>query len=227
METIKYKNYNIKIEQDDCPENPRAWDNMGTLYLNNYGSDDSIKHDEESMLVDILAEEEVTSYDQGWLQFNIDKARKNLEKYYLFLPVYKYEHGGVAYNTSGFSCGWDSGQAGFIVISKEDIRKIYNVKRISSRLKERVLSILESEVEIFSQYANGDVYGFTIEQDEFHDSCWGFFGDDHDASGLMATAQEIIDYHLAQKAKQKQAKIKQLIKNKVALIYRAAQLETI
>jgi len=29
---MRYKNYDIKIEQDECPDSPRNWDNLGTIF---------------------------------------------------------------------------------------------------------------------------------------------------------------------------------------------------
>lgn len=95
----------------------------------------------------------------------------------LYLPVYRYEHGGVVYATTPFSCPWDSGQTGYIYVSRPKVREEYNVKRISPQTRDKVLSVLRSEVETFSQWANGEVYGYI--NTETDDSCWGFFGIDH------------------------------------------------
>jgi len=38
---------------------------------------------------------------------------------FYWLPIFKYQHSGVRYNTTGFSCPWDSGKFGYIYISKE------------------------------------------------------------------------------------------------------------
>ena len=54
-------------------------------------------------------------YD-GW-----DEMETALEKKFdaVILPLYLYDHSGITMNTTGFSCGWDSGQVGFICISKK------------------------------------------------------------------------------------------------------------
>jgi len=94
------------------------------------------------------------------------------------LPVYAYIHGNVALNTTGFSCRFDSGQSGCIFITKEEVRRIFNVKRISPKLYEQVIESLKSEVKVYSQYLAGEVYGYRIfdDQDEEIESCWGFYG---------------------------------------------------
>lgn len=96
----------------------------------------------------------------------------------IWLPVYLYEHGGVAYNTTGFHCPWDSGQTGYIYVKKSKVRKEWDVKHISPRIKEVVLGCLKTEVKIFGAYINGDVFGYIVENEagEEIDSCWGFYG---------------------------------------------------
>ena len=78
----------------------------------------------------------------------------------IWLPVYKYNHSDIIYNTTGFSCPWDSGQCGYIFVTKEDVRKHYNVKRISKKLQQNIESILSAEVEIYSDWANGSSCDF-------------------------------------------------------------------
>jgi hypothetical protein len=79
---------------------------------------------------------------------------------------------------SPFSCPWDSGQVGYIYITREKIRSEYSAKRISKKLLERVRGYLVGEVKTYDMYLTGDVYGYTVEDSEGNDvdSCWGFFG---------------------------------------------------
>jgi len=84
-----------------------------------------------------------------------------------------------------FNDPWDSGQVGYIYATKEHIKKEYGVKRISKQLKAKVREILSAEIEEFSQYLNGEVYGFVhsklekCDHDHTHkehiNSCWGFY----------------------------------------------------
>lgn len=109
------------------------------------------------------------------------------------LPVYIYEHGGIALSLEPFSCPWDSGHAGYIWLAEDhgyDLTKITPEEICKNALKE------------FEQYLTGEVYGFVVEEREVMenpkpggpllatpwkhvDSCYGFFGDDHRASGLV------------------------------------------
>ena len=72
---------------------------------------------------------------------------KTLESYLdkaglIWLPIYKYDHGGITYNTTGFSCSFDSGQVGHIFEEKKNIKKEFNVKRVSQKLKNKILNRL-------------------------------------------------------------------------------------
>lgn len=60
-------------------------------------------------------------------------------------------------------------------------------KIVTAKLKERIEKILEVEVEMYTQYVEGNVYGFEIvdEDDNHIDSCYGFYGSDHKESGML------------------------------------------
>jgi hypothetical protein len=66
---------------------------------------------------------------------------------------------------------------------------------ITKKRKAFIENILKSEVEVYSEYIEGNVYGYVIDDpvtNEHIDSCWGFIGD-HDKSGLMEYATNAID----------------------------------
>jgi hypothetical protein len=96
-------------------------------------------------------------------------------------------------NTTGFSCQWDSGQVGFIFISKQKMLLEYGGKIVTKKLKDRVTEYLKNEVETYDQFLTGDVYGYRVfkvengEEEEL-DSCWGFYGEDEcidEGKGIM------------------------------------------
>ena len=75
--------------------------------------------------------------------------------------------------------------------------------------KAHAAAIMQSAVDLYSAWAWGDVYGVSAiyapnpdDEDEHGDelpdgSCWGFYGSDHEKSGLMEHARSIIDGHIA------------------------------
>ena len=183
--------YTLVISHDDCPENPRDWDNLGTFVSfdrNSCGADET-SDDPEQYLIEMIE-----AYEDGFEQRLLDKDERVslgtlleiVEKYYVILPVFKYEHGEVAYSTSGFSCRWDSGQVGFTYVTKDNLRREYGWKRITADRVEKANRVMSGEIETFSQWADGNVYGFQLyyhDVEEPHnsvedqDSCWGFYYD--------------------------------------------------
>lgn len=162
----------------------------------------------------------------------IDKA---LERVFI-LPLYLYDHGGITMKTSNYSCPWDSGQVGYIYVTKEDVRKEWGVQRISAKLREQVYSILKSEVQVYAWYLEGQVYGFVVEDEEGEivDSCWGFYGYRSEGYKYMVSETEsAVDFEIEKREREareerervlaRHAKqVKGWIRNNVPLQYRTA-----
>lgn len=145
--------YSVEIVNDDDPISPREWDNLGTIL---YGSSRYV-----------LGDKQVSFQEMQ----EIEKDKNNI-----VLPVYAYIHSGIMLNTTGFSCPWDSGQSGIIYVSKQKVKDQLKVKRITASVRQKVLNILRAEVDIYSQYTSGEVYGYRIldENGDVVDSCYGF-----------------------------------------------------
>ncbi len=176
----------LSIYQDMNPEDPRNWDNLGLMVCSHKRYNLGDKHDFR-----------FGDYG-GW-----GEAKQALIKKYdaaIILPLYLYDHSGITMKTTPFSCPWDSGQVGFILISKAKIREEYSVKRITKELLDKVEKNLLCEVETYDQYLSGDVYGFTLVElskcNEGHeheteiDSCWGFYGHDFKDNGIAEQVSE-------------------------------------
>lgn len=97
-------------------------------------------------------------------------------KGFILLPVSKFEHGTVNYYI-GNDSGWDCGTVGVIYASKADIYNEYNVKRISKKLYDNVIKQLENELEVYTQWCNGEVLIYTLESvnGDFIDSIGGMY----------------------------------------------------
>lgn len=96
-------------------------------------------------------------------------------------------------NTTGFSCPWDSGQVGAIVVSKEKVRKEYGWKVVTKKRIEKIREYLINEVSTYDQYLRGDVYGYIVESanGENLDSCWGFYGVENCLEAAKSTVDSI------------------------------------
>lgn len=180
-ETETIGKYQIEIIQDSDPESPREWDNLGTMVCFHRNYDLGDKHDYNH-----------NDYN-GWKEMKESIIRN--ENVGVILPLYLYDHSGITMNTTGFSCGWDSGQVGFIFVSKEKIREEFGVKYVTKKVIEKVEKLLVGEVETYDQYLTGDIYGYRItdtETDEELDSCWGFYGSDY----CLEEAKRIVQYYI-------------------------------
>ena len=171
---IENEKYKLEIFDDLNPCSPREFDNLGTMVCfhrrYNLGDETELKSS------DFSSWEELESY--------LYKEENAL----IAIPVFMYDHSGLWINTTGFSCPWDSGQVGYIYISKEKVRREYSCKRISKKLKKMIREILCSEVDLYNDYLCGNVYGFTLtnkENAEEIDSSCGFYGTDYIENGIF------------------------------------------
>lgn len=112
------------------------------------------------------------------------------EQCYYVAPIYMYDHSGRTVNTTGFSCGWDSGCAGIAFLRKQSLIKggFYGAKASMKAAEREKLGemFLRSQVALLDDYMTGNVMGYTVEDEDgdHRDSCWGFYGD-NDKSGLL------------------------------------------
>lgn len=158
-------NHVLKIVWDEYPESPRIWDNLGTFVTfegRSYSPDDNPFNSAEELI------EEVCKSDK-----------------YIWWYVGKYEHSAVKYFLTDNEqlTGWDTCTCGIIYVSKEDARDNYNVKKIMPKLRDRIYELFEAEVEEYTNYVNGWVYGYKLYDlnGEEVDSCYGFYNGEEDA----------------------------------------------
>ena len=85
-------------------------------------------------------------------------------------PLYAYIHSGVHLSLGDPQDMWDSGQVGYVCITKDESDIPKPEEYAQGMVKE------------WNQYLSGDCWGFEIEHVEtgdIVDSCWGFFGEDY------------------------------------------------
>jgi len=183
----------VRILHDPDAESPREWDNLGTMvcWHRRYN----------------LGDEQPTCSPMEFFHGMMQEIHPNIpdelpaehvqaciEKHYIVLPLYLYDHSGITMSCSSFSCPWDSGQVGFIYVSMKTARLEFT--GTGEQIREQAERCLRSEVEVYDHYLTGQCYGFVIEQAdddadlddddswEQIDSCWGFYGDDWKTNGI-------------------------------------------
>lgn len=85
---------------------------------------------------------------------------------------------------------------------------------------ENALGQLENAAELYGNWCWGNVYGYTVtdpDGGEIIDSCWGFYGDDHETSGLLEDARSAIDCDIRSRRRTHLTKLKTYIRNSVPL----------
>lgn len=167
VETYEYGTCKIHIRRDDSvSDSPREWSNLFTWYSN------SRRHDFDGHSITELEDGE-TEREPGESVADYFR-RMNPDKF--ILPIYGYEHGGIALSTASFSDPWDSGLFALGAVDKEEFEKEVKVPE-GKTAEDRAFEILEGEVETMNRYLNGDVYGYVVEDADGNetDSCWGFY----------------------------------------------------
>jgi len=172
----------FRMLQDENPESPRAWDNLGTMACFHRGY--------------TLGDRDIpfsSSQFDSWGEME-EHIENDLEAV-VVLPLFLYDHSGITMATTPFSCRWDSGQVGYIYVTKERLQKEYDTQEITEEILDKARMILQGEVETYDMYLTGDIYGFEIikqeqcDQGHVHekheDSCWGFYGHDINKNGIL------------------------------------------
>lgn len=189
VHTEEKDNYTLSIFPEDYPLNPRKeFDSLGIIVLTpgaqrNYGFGD--------MTTD-----------------SPDCPRK--AEIAAILPVYLLDHSGLSVSTGSFSHidpgEWDSGQCGWIIMTREAALKKYGYRRITKARRQKLEKYLAGEIAMLNACFTGDVYGYEITDrgGEFVDSCWGFYATEHgwtDATkygGALQEGRNALNFILAQ-----------------------------
>jgi hypothetical protein len=158
LDTRTHKGLTINLYHDEHCDSPRENDNLGTIiaWHRNYRLSDKD--------APTLTCPKPSDFDP--------------KVYPICLPVYMLDHSGVALSTGSFGDPWDSGQVGWIYVTRDRLLKEYGVKRLSKRVLAQAEKVLKAEIEEYGQYVNGACYGYIVTDadGEQLDSCWGFIG---------------------------------------------------
>lgn len=176
----------------DC-DSPRSWDgNLGTFltWMSHHVSPDDNPFDG----FDDLGAEYGIRCDDDPNEF----VAKFNAKVGVCIPVFAIDHSGVAYRAAWanpFHDPWDSGFVGVVFATKERIRETFQVKRVTQKVRNRVIDDFIAEVDEYSAWAEGSCYGFVVhdKDDNEVDSCWGFIGMDAVESGLAEQCNGLND----------------------------------
>src|ERR1035437_9220798 len=129
MSTEQYKGLTIRLEQDQDCENPLD-DDAGVVFV-------TCRKDARECYGN-------TPLDQ---EEHEEVARKVNTGELIGLPVYVYEHGAVMIRAEGsgnpFSCPWDSGQSGYVYVTKATALDWKGGKILTAKKRADVLKQLQ------------------------------------------------------------------------------------
>lgn len=182
-DTIEKDGLICNIMYDYNPENPRSWECNLCRFV-------TPERSRVASEVDLGLE---------WYCREDDEARLDADEDVLaWRTLYCFEHGAISYSIFDYRDRWDSGAVGYVVVMKDDVLRCFG--KIPEDIETKAIEWMKAEVEEFSNYANGDVYGFliTTEDGEELDSCCGFYGD-----GGLETIKEEFDGWIKHMAKER------------------------
>lgn len=209
LETLNIKGFDVNILADHDAENPLAWGSATLVTAHR-----SYTFGGGKLPVDADSIEEAFDWHLSAKGLTLCDV--------IWLPVYLYDHSGLALSDTPFGDRWDSGQLGYIYERRDAIRAEYRVQRISRKLEQTVFERLRHTLQLLKYWANGDIYAYKIPAlDEY---CGGFYGWNHDTSGLVEYATDAIDAHLRLQRQKRYACLKQLLRDHVPLHLRPALL---
>lgn len=196
MESEIYKGFKIDYYQDDFNLDPRTdFDNFGTMvcFHSRYLLGDKDHGIDKSNF-------------ESWEEVEAHIMKKAA----VCLPLYLYDHSGLRIKIRSFNgllpqghAEFDSGQVGFIFITKEKLRKEFGIKRITKDVLEKAEENLYAEVETYDSYLTGNIYRYCItdEKGDNVDDCGGFIGDPEEY--MLKECRAIIDGIIEKREKDK------------------------
>lgn len=182
----------MKVVRDDDPENETPFSLVVPYILPWKGEYEICKAKTVDELFsqfnrDAILEDLTTTELHGLLQESDD---------IVLLPLWLYDHSGISMSTSHtypYNDRWDSGQVGWIYLTKERFLSETGYEEV--QWPEKACEMLQAEVVIYDQYLRGETYGFQVFEfdkesgtwEETDESCWGFYGADLEENGILDT----------------------------------------
>ena len=153
----------LVIEQDQFSDDPRSWDNLGTMlccHRDYQLGDCNSNRETEEQLSEICrkygkSDEEIDEMTFGEeIRFILDQPD------ICGMPLWLYDHSGISIST-GRRCPWDSSFIGLIFVEK-DFYLAQTCIKDEENWKEAAKKTLEGEIETYSDFLEGNVYQWTL-----------------------------------------------------------------
>ena len=161
--TIDGRKLRLVIEQDQFPEDPRSWDNLGTMlccHRDYQLGDCNSNRETEEQLAEICRKYGKSDEEIDEMTF-AEEVRFILDQDDVCgLPLYITDHSGISMHTYRFDA-WDSSFVGLIFV-KKDFYLAQSCLKDEDDWKAKAKKMLEGEVETYSDFLKGNVYQWTL-----------------------------------------------------------------
>lgn len=249
-ETLNYKGYTIKIEHDTDARNPykdgdymapaiwfydRSYANYAPELHNpfDYYTDNQISRHWRKIcdifgFIEAEHQQEIKQYQENWPDPTGQVRRAIFEEHTAGLKGHGWSSAiqyletlAALYNLIGIpafteqSNGYCQGDSSYgLIIYTPEFQEAMGLKPDHDFAK-----AAKGEAETYGDWAWGNMYGYVISKDdEVLDSCWGFRGSDPDC--MLEAITDQLQYY----ERQRQKRLKTLIRNRVPLGVRNAEL---
>lgn len=179
----------LEVWYDQHCESPRSDTNLGYFITceQRYMSPDR----NEDMEFIVRETSEMASNQEEHIKLIAERFADDLDEQVLWIyPICRYEHSAVKYYR-GTGKGFDSSNCGFYIITAESLKEY-------GEHSKPIEALIDGELEAYTAYANGEVYGFTEYNDkgEMIESVGGFYelDDMKDYLGKEWKDENLYDY---------------------------------
>lgn len=130
-----------------------------------------------------------------WTLASIDAAIKDLrarledtetrrfvrEDIAIAIPLSLYDHSGITISHGTPADVWDSSLVGVHYMTREKLNREFSGDEVKAR------ACMDAELRTYDQYLRGNVWGFEVADraGRLQDSCWGFYGDELEETGML------------------------------------------
>lgn len=182
---MEYKGASIEILDDEFAESPRQWGIGTILSVDN-------ANEVEGHIVRRVRE------DVNCGRSEKDSLKAQFPDMVWFGRLYRYSHGADvwALHDNFPDRRWDVSHAGYVVVTRDDIREWYGWQRMSKKREERLWSDISRQLDDFSNWSNGWVYGFRVEDSGVEDLDYIFYGGYNSTEEALDNAKAMLDDYL-------------------------------
>jgi hypothetical protein len=190
----KYNYYRLKISQDSDPRDPREDGDDTVMMICNHGRYTLGDKEWNRLFVKgrTLQQTEAAMLNYfvpAWGKYIIDEFEANIsedvnedtrdnlidefiehtfDEYFVWQYLYLYDHSGLCMSCgkrNPFECRLDSGVVGICAVQKTKLVEGWGIAPSDEvALQEKGNALIESTVEVYSAYLEGDVWGYEVEQ---------------------------------------------------------------